>query len=188
MTVRLKNRVSPRKPVGRIGYNANNGNGTSEAQVTDTAATAPKKKRTKKKAEVIEEPVVLKVTRTTKSKASGEAQNVGASIDQENTGQPKDEDIEIDLDTIEVRRFLVEPAKVNFHYTLGRNVLFQSVTVGCSVTIPCYKEEIEDAMEEAKQMVADRLKIENRKTGAVLDFLVDQRIKKDQELTERGIR
>ena len=188
MTVRLKNRVSPRKPVGRIGYNGtNNGNGTSEAQVADTAA--PKKTRTRKKVETIEEPVILKVTRTTKKKASpSDPQIINASTDQENSDQPKDEDTEIDLNTIEVRRFLVEPAKVNFHYTLGRNVLFQSVTVGCSVTIPCYKEEIEDAMEEAKQMVADRLKIENRKTGAVLDFLVDQRIKKDQELTERGIR
>jgi hypothetical protein len=150
-----------------------------------------KKTATRKKTAtgIIEEPVILKVTRTTKKKASpDDPQIINASTDQENPGQSKDEDTDIDLDIIEVRRFLVEPAKVNFHYTLGRNVLFQSVSVGCSVSIPCYKEEIEDAMEEAKQLVAARLKEENKKTGVVLDFLVQQRIKADQDLATRGIR
>jgi hypothetical protein len=137
---------------------------------------------------VIEEPVVIKVTRTVKKKYQDEEPGVSQSSDQENPGQTKDEDTEIDLDTIEVRRFLVEPAKVNYHYTLGRNVHFQSVSVGCSVTIPCYKEEIEGALVEAKEMVAARLKIENRKTGDVLGFLVEQRIKADQELSQRGVR
>lgn len=182
MTVRLKNRVSPRKPVGRRnGTNGtHNGNGTSEAVVA--------KKKTTRKTEVFEEPVVLKVTRTVKKKFQDEAaQEIRPSTAQENPGKDQDEDEVIDLNEIEVRRFLVEPARVNYHYTLSRNVHYQSVSVGCSVTIPCYKEEIEGALVEAKQMVADRLKVENRKVGDVLDFLVNQRVKKEQELRERGI-
>lgn len=184
MTVRLKNRVSPRKPVGRNGNGTHNDNGTSEADV----ATTKKKTTRKKKPQVVEEPVTIKVTRTVKKKYMDEAQGVNHTTDQETPDQPKDEDVDIDLDTIEVRRFLVEPARVNYHYTLGRNVHFQSVSVGCSVTIPCYKEEIDGALAEAKKLVADRLKIENKKIGGVLDFLVDQRVKKDQELADRGIR
>lgn len=140
---------------------------------------------------VIEEPVTIRVTRTTKKKALGDPQIVDPTITQENPGQPADADggesTEVDLDTIEVRRFLVEPARVNFHYTLKRSVFFQGVDVGCSVTIPCYKEEIQDAFEEAKELVAERLKIENRKTPQVLDHLIDLRIKKEQELARRGI-
>lgn len=159
----------------------------TDAQTTETPV---KKKRTrKKKPVVIEEPVVIKVTRTIKRKPSPEdQQQITTSTDQETPGQPRDELTEVDLDTIEVRRFLVEPAKVNYHYTLGRNVHYQSVSVGCSVTIPCYKEEIEDALEEAKELVAARLKIENRKTGAVLDHLIQQRIDKDVELANKGVR
>ncbi len=155
-----------------------------------TTETPTKKKRTRKKKPVlIEEPVVIKVTRTVKRKLSPEdQQQIDTTTDQETPGQPRDESTDVDLDTIEVRRFLVEPAKVNYHYTLGRNVHYQSVSVGCSVTIPCYKEEIEDALEEAKELVAARLKIENRKTGAVLDHLIEQRIKKDQELANKGVR
>jgi len=184
MTVRLKYRASPRKTIGRSSNDTNNGNGTNEAPV------APKKPATarKKTSEIIEEPVVIKVTRTVKQKFCNEAQGIQQSTDQETPDQPKDEDAEIDFDTIEVRRFLVEPAKVNYHYSLGRNVHFQSVTVGCSVTIPCYKEEIAGALIEAKQLVAERLKVENRKTGAVLDHLVSQRIAADQDLSNRGIR
>ena len=182
MTVRLKTRVSTRKPIGRNGNGTNNG--TNEVKVTTAKKTATARKKTP----IIEEPVVIKVTRTVKTKFLEAERMIEHSTDQEVPDQPKDEDTEIDLDVIEVRRFLVEPAKVNYHYTLGRNVLFQSVSVGCSVTIPCYKEEIEEALAEAKSLVAGRLKIENRKTGAVLDHLVKQRIEADQGLSNRGIR
>ena len=185
MTVRLKNRVSLRKPVGRSGSNGTNSGNGSEADV----ATTKKKTRKRKAPEVIEEPVTIKVTRTVKKKYQDQAtQEIRGTTDKETPDQPKDSGEDIDPDVIEVRRFLVEPAKVNYHYTLGRNVHFQSVSVGCSVTIPCYKEEIEAALVEAKELVAARLKHENKKIGGVLDFLVDQRIKKDQELVQRGIR
>jgi hypothetical protein len=181
MTVRLRDRVSTRKPVGR--NSTHNGNEANEAQV------AKKKTATRKKTNaVVEEPVVMKVTRTVKKKYQDEAQGISHSTDQENPDQPKDEDEEIDLETIEVRRFLVEPARVNYHYNVGRNVHFQSVSVGCSVTIPCYKEEIPGALIEAKELVAARLKVELKKADGVVDYLVEKRIKADQELVQRGIR
>jgi len=160
------------------------------ASDTKTPAKKTKKRtrRTGKTPEVIEEPVTIRVQRTVKAKANQEPQTVKPTGDQENPGDPKDENADVDLDTIEVRRFLVEPARVNYHYSVKRSCHFQGVDVGCSVTIPCYVEEIEDALEEAKRLVAARLKIENKKTGAVLDFLIDQRIKKDQDLSSRGIR
>jgi hypothetical protein len=149
------------------------------------------KKKTTKKTAVIEEPVVIKVLRTVKKKFSDQAAEELASIRQE-VAEPKeddsDDDTEIDEEHIEVRRFMTEPARVNYHYNLGRNTHYQSVSIGVSVTLPCYREEVEGALAEAKQIVADRLKLENRKTGAVLDHLVNQRIEKDQELAQRGIR
>ena len=135
------------------------------------------------------EPVLIKVSRTVKKKYMDEAQEVAHYGNQEAPDEPvEDVDKELDPETIEVRRFLVEPAKVNYHYSITRNVHFQSITVGCSVTIPCYKEEIEGAIAEAKEFVARRLKYENRKTGAILDYLVDQRVKKEQDLSRRGVR
>ena len=183
MAVRLRNGVSTRKPVGRIGYNGNGTrNGTSEDPVTKKKTT----KKTASKDTVIEEPVTLKVTRTVKKKFVEQAQEIRHTTDQENPGDPKDEDEDIDLENVEVRRFLVEPAKVNYHYTVSRNQHFQSVSVGCSVTIPCYREEIEEAMCEAKSLVSNRLKMEIKKADDVLSYLVKKRFEADQAAANEG--
>jgi hypothetical protein len=157
------------------------------SDTTEKVKKTKKTKKTRKTPTVLEEPVVMRVTRTVKKKYQDLAQELLPTSDQVNSSDPTD-DTEVDENTIEIRRFVTEPARVNFHYTLKRSTHFQGIDVGCSVTIPCYREEVDAAMAEAKEKVAARLKIENRKTDGILDHLIDLRIKKDQELSQRGIR
>ena len=165
-----------------------NNDNSGATPVTDTATekkTAPKKKR-KSKAALVQEPVVVRVRRTVTKKANHESSDSTATTNQENPGQDSD-GAQVDPETIEIRPFVTEPAKVTYSYGISRSVQFQSVNVGVSVTIPCYKEEIEDAIAEAKEICAARLKLENGKIDGVLNHLVNLRIKADQELNNRGI-
>jgi len=136
---------------------------------------------------VIEEPVTVRVLRTVRSKANREPAETQANVDTENPGDSGKPGDEVDLDTIEIRRFVTEPAKVSYNYGFSRSVHFQTVSIGVTVTIPCYKEEIDEAIDEAKQICIGRLKDANKQATGVLDRLIDDRIKKDQELNGRGV-
>lgn len=159
--------------------------GNEEPQMSETTTkkkrTTRSKKSSDKQNEVILEPVVVRVQRTVREKANKQPANDKSTSDQEH--EPDD----VDLDTIEIRKFVTEPAKVTYNYGISRSVQFQSVNVGVSVTIPCYKEEIEDAIAEAKDFCAKRLKVETAKVDGVLKHLVDLRVKADRELNQRGI-
>ena len=61
---------------------------------------------------------------------------------------------------IEVKGFVVEPARVGVEISrtinFGRGS-FESARVGITVSVPCYREEIEDAYSYAKEFAASRI-------------------------------
>lgn len=60
-----------------------------------------------------------------------------------------------------VHRFLTEPAKVEVGLGLTLNIgNFESAKISVSITVPCYKEEVEDAYDWAKNWVAERTQAE----------------------------
>ena len=67
---------------------------------------------------------------------------------------------EQDEEEIEVRGFLVEPARVGVELSrtinFGHNT-FESARVGVTISVPCYREEIEDAYTYAKEFAAERI-------------------------------
>lgn len=68
---------------------------------------------------------------------------------------------EVIEETISVRRFLTAPAMVGME--LGATVNmgnYESARVGVSISLPCYKEEVEPGYEYAKDFVEKRFKTE----------------------------
>ena len=64
-------------------------------------------------------------------------------------------------EVIAVHKFETEPAYVSVDYALTLNLgNYESAKLSVSVTIPCYKEEIDDAYEFAEAWAKDRLKKE----------------------------
>ena len=202
--IKLKGRDS--KILGRLTQSSNgiNGNGNGNG----AAPVAKKKKTTTKKTakaeeepemvstvpvasvggdKIIESPVKVRVFRTVK-KRNKDGNEENSSGEQENPDQkPGEPGDDPDWETIEVRKFVTEPARVRFHFDIGRNVHFQSASAGISVEIPCYVEEIPDACVEAKAICLDRMRPEVKELDKVLDYLVKQRVKKDKDLRDKGI-
>lgn len=148
--------------------------------------TQPKKTTSSDKQ--IEAPVKVRVFRTVKKRLDNKTTEENAKGDQENAGQkPAEPGDDPDFETIEVRRFVTDPARVRFHFDIGRNTHFQSTSAGIAVEIPCYVEEINDAIAEAKEIVLNRMRPEVKELNKVLDYLVEQRVKKDQELRQKGV-
>lgn len=70
----------------------------------------------------------------------------------------KDGDEETTDVELEVRRFEVEPAHVTAEYSMTINLgNFESARCNCSVTLPCYIEEIEPAFEKAWKIAKAQL-------------------------------
>jgi len=180
---KLERLARPTKVNGsRINGSINgNGNGNGRAPVVQKKSSSDKDEK------VVEKPVTVRVFRTVRKRGE-DGKTVTAGVDQENPGQePGELGDDVDLETIEVRKFVTEPAQVRFHFDIGRNAHFQSANVGIAVTIPCYVEEIEDACAEAKEIVLRRMRPETKALDTVIDYLVNQRVKKDQELRDKGI-
>jgi len=124
----------------------------------------------------VNEPVVVRVHRTVKQ--DGDKLTQQDSVDQEGQDDPE---------TIEVRPFITQPAVVTYKYEVTRSVRFQSATLGVQVALPCYVEEIEDGLSEAKEICKRRMKAETSKMTEVLDYLIDRRNKAEQDLNNRGM-
>lgn len=137
---------------------------------------------------LIEAPVKVRVFRTVKKRIDPDEKTTeeNARGDQENPGKPQDAGDPVDFETIEIRKFVTDPARVRFHFDIGQNVHFQSASAGVSVEIPCYVEEIDDACAEAKEIVLRRMRPETKELSRVIDYLVEQRIKKERELANKG--
>jgi hypothetical protein len=61
---------------------------------------------------------------------------------------------------IEVRGFVVEPARVGVELSRTMNFghgTFESARVGVTISVPCYREEIADAYAYAKEFAAERI-------------------------------
>jgi len=195
---RIQLKAQDRKKLKRLAQSSKvngkvNGNGQTNGHVhvksngNGRAPVVQKKKASAKDEKVIEQPVTVRVLRTVR-KRGPDGKAVTAGVDQENPNQePGEPGDEVDLETIEVRRFVTEPAQVRFHFDIGRNAHFQSANVGIAVTIPCYVEEIDDACAEAKEIVLRRMRPETKALDDVIDYLVKQRVKKDRELNDKGI-
>jgi len=64
-------------------------------------------------------------------------------------------------ETIEVQGFVVEPAKIQVEYGLTLSLgNYEMVRLGVSVTLPCYREEIDTAYDYARKWATDRIEKE----------------------------
>ena len=105
--------------------------------------------------EVVEAPVILRVSRTVK---------VGG---QEPASDNEDK-------TIEIRKFVTEPAHVRFSYPIKRALEFQSAGIEIGIDLPCYREEILDGLKEAVSIVVEQTGELLPEVDKVLDRLVEQ--------------
>jgi len=71
---------------------------------------------------------------------------------------------EVTNEKIEIAGFAVEPARVQVDYGLTLSLgNFESARLGVSVSLPCYREEIDEAYQFAQQWATDRLGEESAK-------------------------
>lgn len=68
---------------------------------------------------------------------------------------------EVKNETLEVRRFLTEPARVSVMMGMALNLgNYESARIDVSVALPCYREEVDAAYVYAHQWVNSRLQQE----------------------------
>jgi hypothetical protein len=64
-------------------------------------------------------------------------------------------------ETLAVHRFATEPAKIEVSLGLTLNLgNYESARLSVGMTVPCYKEESDDAFNWAKDWISERLKVE----------------------------
>jgi hypothetical protein len=67
-------------------------------------------------------------------------------------------------EVLTINKFVTEPAKVQVEYGLTLNLgNYESARVSVAVTVPCYREEIEDAHAFAADWCEDKLESERNK-------------------------
>lgn len=70
-------------------------------------------------------------------------------------------------DIVAVHKFETEPATVEVDYSLTMNLgNYESARISVSVTVPCYKEEIDEAYEFAQAWAEERLSKERDQIDA----------------------
>jgi len=72
---------------------------------------------------------------------------------------------------IEVHRFATEPARVNIEVPLKKTKNYSSLGITIGVSMPCYVEEIPEALDRAYKIVNDRVQAELPEVIAGLDSL-----------------
>ena len=74
-----------------------------------------------------------------------------------------------------VQRYLTQPATINAEMGVTVNIgNFESVRVYVGVTVPCYKEEIEDAFHWAKDFAEAKVKTEVAEVRATMNSTKNQ--------------
>lgn len=64
-------------------------------------------------------------------------------------------------ETLEVQKFETDPAYVRINAGVTRSIGdYESLRVDVAISVPCYKEEIDDIVETVGEMVNERLDIE----------------------------
>lgn len=155
-------------------------------------SVARKKTAPKQEDKVIEAPVKVRVFRTVKKRTRDDEGNLvteeAAHGDDLTPSQADAEQGELlDEQTIEIRKFVTEPARVRFNFQLSPTVHYQGASAGCSVEIPCYVEEIRDAAVEAEEICLDIMRPKTKELKSVTDYLIKQKIAKETELRNKGI-
>jgi len=69
----------------------------------------------------------------------------------------KAEDVKGTEEILEVHKFVTEPAVATVTIPLKLSMDYQSLGIEIGVSIPCYKEELEEGVEKAYQMVLERV-------------------------------
>jgi len=83
---------------------------------------------------------------------------------------------------IEVKNFLTQPAVIQFSYPVKRALEYQSVGLEVGISLPCYVEEVHEAIEKAQEIVISRTKELMPDVGKVLDRLVELALKAKTEI------
>ena len=98
------------------------------------------------------------------------SRSIRVSAEESVTGDVINEELPPVEDLIEVIPFVQEPAKVGMSKGLTINTgNFSSARVDVSIELPCYKEEIGYAMEQASGLVDARLGMEVEQVKAYMD-------------------
>ena len=65
---------------------------------------------------------------------------------------------EVTNETIEIKRFVTTPAQVDVGYGMTLNIgNYESARIDVRISVPCYREEVEDAYEYARQWAEARV-------------------------------
>jgi hypothetical protein len=73
-------------------------------------------------------------------------------------GKEPTSELEVKNETLQVHRFLTEPAKINVSMGLTLNLgNFEAARIDVGLVVPCYREETDDAYVYAKKWVETRL-------------------------------
>ncbi len=83
-----------------------------------------------------------------------------------------DEQTSSDCQDIDVRVFHTTPATVSVTYPMKMTAGYQSIGIEVSVSIPCYKEEVPQALDEAGSLAVAHMKKELPNVEGVLKQLI----------------
>lgn len=104
----------------------------------------------------IVKPTILRTTRTISATTNGKSSDATTE------------------EILEIRKFETQPALVSFNYPIRKALEYQSVGIDIGVTLPCYAEEVDEAIEKAKAIVVKHVKKSLPDVSAVLNKLVEQ--------------
>lgn len=173
------------------GNGNHNGNGRPKVAKKKTASTKAPETSDTPEAATIEAPVKVRVYRTVKKRHRDDEGNVVSEenqrTDDATPSQKGEAGDNLDWETIEVRKFVTEPAKVRFNFNLSPTIHYQGASAGCSVELPCYVEEIPDALVEAEEMVLAHLRPKVKELNATVNHLIKTKVDKEKELREKGL-
>jgi hypothetical protein len=86
---------------------------------------------------------------------------------------------------IAVHQFVTEPARARVNYGIGPSACYQGVNLNVTVEYPCYREQTEEGIAEAKRLVVQTVKVERPLAYAVLQKLIDEKYRIEAEMVKK---
>ena len=126
--------------------------------------------------QVIEAEVKVRVRRTKTFSYKDETGKVHRSDPE----QDKDEE-----QILAVHRFVTEPARIRLNYGLGPSACYQSVNLNVTVELPCYREDMEQGIAGAKDLVVQTVKAERPFAYLVLEKLIEKKYEIEKEMVKQ---
>ena len=84
-----------------------------------------------------------------------------------------------------VHQFVTEPARVRVNYGIGPSACYQSVNLNVTVELPCYREDTERGIADAKDLVVRTVKIERPLAYLVLEKLIEKKYEIEKEMVKQ---